>query len=156
MANLLLGLAVTVACTVIECAILAFLGARVRHHLAHHPPKGFVQDTVLISGTLILLLAGNLAQVLVWALVLQALGEFGALMPAYYFALTSFTTLGYGDVLLSPERAILGPLAAANGVLMFGLSGGVLIWVLGALTSFSEGLRAPSPGRDRPRDGDRG
>ncbi|QDL91656.1 two pore domain potassium channel family protein [Paroceanicella profunda] len=149
MANLLLGLAVTVACTVIECAMLAFLGSSLRHRVNRVRAPGFLHDTALIAGALLVLLFGNLAQVWVWAWVLKLLGEFPTVLQAYYFALTSFTTLGYGDVVLSPGRAILGPLAAANGVLMFGLSTGVLIWVIGALTSFGRmrGLPPHDPGR---------
>ena len=34
----------------------------------------------------------------------------------------NFTTLGYGDVVMSPRFRLLGALEAANGILMFGVS----------------------------------
>jgi hypothetical protein len=34
----------------------------------------------------------------------------------------SYTTLGYGDLVMSPAWSLLGPLEAANGILMFGVS----------------------------------
>jgi hypothetical protein len=38
----------------------------------------------------------------------------------------NYTTLGYGDILLSPAWRLLGPLEATNGVLMFGVSAAVV------------------------------
>ncbi|HEX8817585.1 MAG TPA: ion channel, partial [Terriglobales bacterium] len=40
----------------------------------------------------------------------------------YYHSAVNFTTLGYGDMLLSPHWRMLGPLEAATGMLMFGVS----------------------------------
>ena len=57
----------------------------------------------------------------VWALTFQALGIFPTLEGAVYFALVAFTTLGFGDVLLPQEWRLLSGMAAANGLLNFGL-----------------------------------
>ncbi|WP_284163929.1 ion channel [Frigidibacter sp. SD6-1] len=56
-----------------------------------------------------------------WALTFYALGLFPGLEPCVYFALVSFTTLGYGDVLLPHEWRLLGGMTAANGFLNFGI-----------------------------------
>ena len=48
-----------------------------------------------------------------------------------YFAFASFTTLGYGDVLIAArEWRLLGPVAAMNGILLFGWSTAVIFHVL--------------------------
>jgi hypothetical protein len=65
-----------------------------------------------------------------WALVLHALGVLSTLEEAVYFALVSFTTLGYGDVLLPLEWRILGGMSAANGLLNFGLMTAFLVEAL--------------------------
>lgn len=62
-----------------------------------------------------------------WALTFLGLGVFETLEPAVYFALVAFTTLGFGDILLPVEWRILGGMAAANGLLNFGLLTAVLI-----------------------------
>jgi voltage-gated potassium channel Kch len=49
---------------------------------------------------------------------------------AFYFAFTSYTTVGYGDVVLERPWRILGTIAAADGYLMFGLSTAVLFAIL--------------------------
>ncbi|UWQ99839.1 two pore domain potassium channel family protein [Rhodobacteraceae bacterium S2214] len=62
-----------------------------------------------------------------WALTFLGLGIFETLEPSVYFALVAFTTLGFGDILLPTEWRILGGMAAANGLLNFGLLTAVLI-----------------------------
>jgi len=82
-----------------------------------------------LVGTLLLL---HLAEAIVWALFLVWIGGLPDLETAMYFSLTSYTTVGYGDVLLSPRWRLLGPIEAAVGVLMLGWSTGILIAVIGA------------------------
>ena len=47
-----------------------------------------------------------------------------------YFSLVSFTTLGFGDVLFPPEWRLLSGMAAANGLLNFGLLTALLVEAL--------------------------
>lgn len=41
---------------------------------------------------------------------------------ALYYSAVNFATLGYGDIVMSAQWRLLGPIEAANGVLMFGVS----------------------------------
>jgi voltage-gated potassium channel len=79
------------------------------------------------------LLLLHLAEALVWALFFVLTGLLPSLESAAYFSLTSYTTVGYGDVLLPQPWRLLGPLEAAVGVLMLGWSTGVLVAVLGKI-----------------------
>jgi hypothetical protein len=45
---------------------------------------------------------------------------------AIYFSLTSYTTIGYGDIVLPPSDRLLGPMEGAVGILMFGWSTGIM------------------------------
>ncbi len=58
-------------------------------------------------------------QVWIWAFVLQLTGALSGIEPSIYFALVCFTTLGFGDIILSEEWRILSAMIAANGLLMF-------------------------------------
>ena len=42
----------------------------------------------------------------------------------------NYTTLGYGDVVMTPSWRLLGPLEAADGMLMFGVSTAVIFAVI--------------------------
>ena len=81
-------------------------------------------------GTLLLL---HLAEAIVWALFLVLVGALPDLETAAYFSLTSYTTVGYGDVTLPERWRLLGPIEAAVGILMLGWSTGILVAAIGAL-----------------------
>ena len=66
----------------------------------------------------------------IWAMSLFWLGIFTTLESSVYFALVAFTTLGFGDILLPQEWRLLGGMAAANGLLMFGLLTAILVEIL--------------------------
>jgi hypothetical protein len=80
-----------------------------------------------------LLLLLHLAETVVWALFFLLVGGMPDLESAAYFSLTSYTTVGYGDVVLPEPWRLLGPLEAAVGVLMLGWSTGILVAVIGTI-----------------------
>ncbi|MFZ0581026.1 MAG: potassium channel family protein [Candidatus Acidiferrales bacterium] len=45
---------------------------------------------------------------------------------AFYFSASSYSTVGYGDLILPSNWRLLGPLEAITGVMMSGISVGVL------------------------------
>ena len=95
------------------------------------------------------LLLVHLADALVWAIFITLVGALPDVKLAAYFSLTSYTTVGYGDVVLPEPWRLLGPLEAAVGVLMLGWSTGILVAVIGMihgqpLPSLTAGDRAPT------------
>ena len=79
---------------------------------------------------MILLMLGNIIQIAVWALLYRMLGAFEDLETAAYFSGVTFTSLGYGDLVLHGRIRLLAPLQAANGLMMFGISTAIFITVL--------------------------
>jgi hypothetical protein len=57
-------------------------------------------------------------------------GEFPAFATAYYHSAVNYTTLGYGDLIMTPAWRLLGPLEAATGMLMFGVSTAIIFAVI--------------------------
>ena len=72
------------------------------------------------------LLASHLTQAAAWAIAYYAIGGFTNLATALYYSLSSYTTVGYADVVLPEQMRLLGPLESATGVLMFGWSTGYI------------------------------
>ena len=64
-----------------------------------------------------------------WAVLYMALGLFNALEPALYFSVVSFTTVGYGDVVLEPGWRLLAGMTATHGLLIFGIFTAFLVEV---------------------------
>jgi hypothetical protein len=121
--NIALGMFVVLICVFIQAATIAGMLKALRH-LSRSAPRvrSFFFDLVVLSSVIIALFVGMLTQVMVWAIIFVMIGEISDLHTAFYFSLVNFTTLGYGDITLSPAHAILGPMEASNGVLMLGLS----------------------------------
>lgn len=67
------------------------------------------------------------AGVWLWAFVYDSLGVFPTLEESLYFSIVSFTTLGFGDVILPHEWRILSGMTATNGFLNFGLMTALMI-----------------------------
>ena len=130
---ILSALGLTVVTVIIHGAgTMAAMGRAVRRRAGLTNAPGRLAVELVMSeliGTLLLL---HLAEAIVWALFLVWIGGLPDLETAMYFSLTSYTTVGYGDVLLSPRWRLLGPIEAAVGVLMLGWSTGILIAVIGA------------------------
>jgi hypothetical protein len=89
--------------------------------------QGMITTGMLMIRVVSSLLLLHLLEALAWA----ALYWLARVVPdgetAFYFSLTSYTTVGYGDVVLPPDWRLLGPIEAATGILMFGLSTGVMV-----------------------------
>lgn len=90
---------------------------------APHRPKLML---VVLASSLAVLAMVTMS-VWLWAMALHLLNIFADFEEAMYFTLVTFTTLGYGDVLMPREWRILGGLAAANGLLSFGLMTALMI-----------------------------
>ncbi len=86
----------------------------------------FRAHALLLFLVFTVLLASHLVQALLWALAYYAIGGFDDLATSLYFSLSSYTTVGYADVVLPQHMRLLGPLEAATGVLMFGWSTGYI------------------------------
>ena len=79
---------------------------------------------------MIAMMLGNFVQIVIWGVLFIFLGEFNELYEAVYHSAVNFTSLGYGDVVMSKRWKLLGPLEAANGVLMFGMTSAALMAIL--------------------------
>ena len=72
----------------------------------------------------------HLAEIAIWGLFFQWRGFFPDAESAFYFSASTYTTLGYGDVLLAKPWRMLGPIESLMGVLMLSLSTGYFFLVV--------------------------
>jgi Ion channel len=91
---------------------------------------GFRQDVVIASIATLLMGTAHLFEIAIWALEFVLCGEFANFGSAFYHSAMNYTTLGYGDVVMTLAWKLLGPLEAADGMLMFGLSTAVIVSVI--------------------------
>jgi hypothetical protein len=86
--------------------------------------------TFVMIATVSILMIAHVCGVMVWALAYRIVGAAPDGTGLIYFAFVNYTTLGYGDVIPVTEWRLLGPVAAMNGILMFGWSTAVIFEVL--------------------------
>jgi len=126
--NLTLGLPTMVACLLLQALLIS---AAIRYYKQHEHrlnADSFWTTTGVITGVMMLLTVGNLAQIALWALLFRLLGEFEQYGEAFYHSAVNFATLGYGDIVMSVRHRLLGPLEAVNGALMIGASTATLMF----------------------------
>jgi hypothetical protein len=140
--NLFEGFGTMIACLALQCIVVSIL----LQFLFVLERKNFIKPTLfgassLLTIVLVVLLAGNFLQISLWAGLFYVSGEFKDFATAFYHSVVNFSTLGYGDLVMSEERRLLGALEAANGVLMFGLTTGFLYMILSELMQQAWDLR---------------
>lgn len=88
------------------------------------------QGVSSLFGVITILMFGSFLQIGLWGLVFRWLGEFPSLDTAIYHSGVNFSTLGYGDLVMSEQWRLLGPIEAINGALMISLSGATMLALL--------------------------
>ncbi len=77
---------------------------------------------IALSLTIIGIFASHIIQIWVWAIFYFSVEEIQTWESALYFSTSSYTTVGYGDLVLSEEWRLLGSIEAINGMILFGWS----------------------------------
>ena len=78
----------------------------------------------------------------IWAAAYLLLDVFDAVETAVYFSIVSFTTLGFGDIILEQQWRLLSGLTASNGLIAFGLNTAFMVEVLSRLGRHEAGKHA--------------
>jgi hypothetical protein len=94
----------------------------------------FWSNFAIVALVILLALVAHLIEIAFWAVLFVICGEFHDFGTAYYHSAVNYTTLGYGDLIMSPAWRLLGPLEAANGILMFGVSTAMIFTLILRLT----------------------
>ena len=94
----------------------------------------FWSEFAIVALIILFSLVAHLIEIALWAAVFMICGEFHEFGMAYYHSAVNYTTLGYGDLIMSPKWRLLGPLEAANGILMFGVSTAMIFPLILRLT----------------------
>lgn len=87
-----------------------------RRHL-----RRFANTGVIIICMLYIMFVHTIA-VWLWAGVLLGVGAISGLEPAVYFSLTTYATIGFGDITIGPDWRLLSALIGADGLILFGWS----------------------------------
>ena len=128
--QLLLGGAVSLCNIAVHAAVMAGVVGTARRALKweHHRPQVWFASALV--ATVGILMIAHVVEVGIWALTYVLVGAAPPGADVLSFAFVNYTTLGYGDVLPVEHWLLLGPMAAMNGVLLFGWSTAVIFEVM--------------------------
>ena len=131
--QILSGGLILATCSLVHLCILT--GAvRLLRFLGEDSGKPYGLRVVMFMGTgLAAAVSAHIVQVWIWAatfVVTETLPEFS---EAVYFSLATYTTLGYGDLVVGKGIRIFAAMAAVTGLLNFGLSTEFLVGIYGRL-----------------------
>jgi tetrahydromethanopterin S-methyltransferase subunit C len=135
------GVAATVCTLFIHAVPLSATVAFVRRERKlGHAGVRFWMDTGIVARAMSYALAAHLAEIGFWAVLYMICGEFSDFSTAYYHSAVNYTSLGYGDIIMSPAWRLLGPLETADGMLLFGVSTAMIFAIIQGLvqTRFSD------------------
>jgi len=83
-------------------------------------------DVAIVALAMSIALLAHMVEIALWAVLFIICREFPDFGTAYYHSAVNYTTLGYGDLIMTPSWKLLGPLEAADGMLMFGVSTAII------------------------------
>jgi hypothetical protein len=110
----------------------------VLRHVVRNMPSArtvvpFHRSATFLFRVVVMILVAHLLEMMVWGLAFDVLGIFPDSFTAYYFAMETYTTLGYGDVLLPADWRLTSGWLATTGLLMFGWSTAVFATIINRL-----------------------
>ena len=105
-----------------------------------------LRTVTLLAFSVLILVFAHTIQIWTWAVVILSITQLPDLMTSFYFATVTYTTLGYGDIVVGPEARIVATFCAVTGLMTFGISTAFLIGVLSNILPdiFNDGRNSSS------------
>jgi Ion channel len=92
-----------------------------------------MRHTLLLIAVFAVIILLHLAETAIWAVFYQWQRLFPDYETSLYFSLGSYTTIGYGDVVLPQRWRLLGGIEGISGVLLCGLSTAFIFVIVNAV-----------------------
>jgi hypothetical protein len=123
--SLALGL---IAATVATQAIFMSIGLQIFKWFEEHRPMAMARNPTIASVIwIVFLIMPIVVDVALWAIFYYVQAALPSFEESLYFSIATFTTVGYGDVVLGREWRLLATFEAMNGWIIFGWATALII-----------------------------
>ena len=127
--ELMLATTIVVLVVIFHLTGLALLLRALRSHSKVFRTLRILPLTLMLTATLGIIFL-HTVEIWLYAGLYLYLGLFPTLEQSLYFSTVTYSSLGYGDVLLTNEWRLLGSIECPVGIILLGLSTAFLISVL--------------------------
>ena len=132
--ELLVAFGIVAVCVVIHTTSMVIFAEWLidRRHLVAQRTDSSRNALRLIS-VFAFIIALHVTGTVIWAIFYYKQGLFQDFESSLYFSLSSYTTIGYGDVVLPGGWRLLGSIEGLSGVLLCGLSTAFIFAIVNSL-----------------------
>src|SRR5881227_2361063 len=135
---LLIAFVVMAACVVLHSTALVTLGELLASRRETFQQKRSLfretlRETFVVTTVFAIIITLHLIETALWALFYWGLDLFADFETCLYFSLISYTTIGFGDVVMPERWRLLGEIEGLSGVLLSGLSTAFVFVIINAL-----------------------
>ncbi|MBS2101125.1 potassium channel family protein [Carboxylicivirga linearis] len=122
------NISISLALMVITCFIHTIASRLILNRFRKWTNKSHpIKRLLRIDLTVTILILAVLLEVIVWSVVYLKINVVNSFEEALYFSLVTFSTLGYGDIVIADTYRLIAAMQAACGVIIFGWSTALLI-----------------------------
>ena len=119
--------------TIITHGLATVWGVKVLVRKSSNPTMKLKTALYLISFSAVFLMVLHFIEIAIWAvvfLVISDIQELANFEEAIYFAMITYTTVGYGDITLDTHWRIMSGFVAMDGIVLFGWTTALLYAVV--------------------------
>ena len=125
--TILVGLLLVLLCIMVHSAITMFSYNVILWKYQH---GSRFKNVIKVDVVVIAILVATMIEGVLWAISYLSIGAFDTFEQALYFSMVTYTTLGYGDLVLADDHRLMGAIEAANGVIMLGWSTAIVVFAI--------------------------
>ncbi|MBW4706523.1 potassium channel family protein [Roseobacter sp. YSTF-M11] len=120
--QIIFGSTVLLICALLHILIIARLVRHLRNNDHFSEDRTTRHQILTVCALFLVLLLSHTLQIYISAFSLWAVGALPGYEAPIYYSLVTYTTVGYGDVVLDPGYRIAGAMVSVTGILMFGMT----------------------------------
>ncbi|MEM6888943.1 MAG: ion channel [Pseudomonadota bacterium] len=115
------------ASALLHLVIIALLIGHLRKkdHFANHRTGNY--KFLMLCAVILTIIGSHTLQIYLNATVLWLMGALPDYAISIYYTLVTYTTTGYGDVVLDSEFHVMGAMISVTGIVMFGVTTAFLV-----------------------------
>jgi hypothetical protein len=125
--NITIGALLIVVTTRIHAEGMLLASLLLRTRIAQEGDRLQRKHFYLVGAIVLIMFLASIVEVLVWAFTYMGLNAIEGVEQTLYFSMVTFTTLGYGDVVLTEDWRLLASFQAANGAILLGWTTAIVL-----------------------------